>query len=153
VVLFSILLGAGAGGFFQQRLKGALAPAFLAAAALLLAAHLPVSGAIMDRAVGLPVAGRGALSALLVFVPAFFMGTAFPRGLRAFSAREGAGAAWMWGVNGAASVAGSLASMVLSLLYGTNAALWCAALLYLAAAVLLRRLEGDHAGPEAPGKS
>jgi hypothetical protein len=52
---------------------------------------------------------------------------------------------WGWGVNGAASVLGSVAALVIALLSGFTVALLVAAALYLAALALLRSREAPAA--------
>jgi hypothetical protein len=46
---------------------------------------------------------------------------------------------WGWGVNGAASVMGSVAALTIALLLGFTCALLVAAALYLAALLLVRK--------------
>jgi hypothetical protein len=62
----------------------------------------------------------------------FFMGLAFPLGLRA-AARHPELVPWLWGVNGAASVLCSVLAMVVALGAGISAAFWAGALCYVAA--------------------
>lgn len=140
VVLFSILLGAGLGGFLQQKLAVARKWIPLLAAALLLCLNLGLSEQLMDRLAPAPLLWRGPAVALLVMLPAFFMGAAFPAGLAALSLRMQNGTAWMWGINGAAAVTGSVAAMALSLSWGLEAALRFAACLYALAALLIWKL-------------
>ena len=48
--------------------------------------------------------------------------------------------AWGWAVNGVFSVMGSIGATVLSMTFGFRAVLWAALVLYVVAAVTLRRV-------------
>ena len=67
---------------------------------------------------GLPIAARVVIALLLVFVPGLLMGALLPCGVRA-AGRMGRGTvAWAWGLNGAASVVGSVLAVILSMNLG-----------------------------------
>lgn len=143
VVLFAMLLGSGLGGYcVQRRARRLPAFAFFILFALF-AGYVPLLDAVMGSAGMLPMAPRCLTAFVLLFLPAFFMGMPFPSGLMLFSNRTSAGVPWMWAVNGAASVAGSVLAMSCSLLYGIRAAMAGAGVCYLIAGVLfLLRSEG-----------
>jgi Spermine/spermidine synthase domain len=63
------------------------------------------------------------LSAVLLFPSGFFMGMAFPVGIRQARRRTGAPAAWYWGINGAFSVISSVLALVIAVFWGVTATL------------------------------
>jgi hypothetical protein len=108
-----------------------------------------VYGALSTRvlavASALPTGGRVALAAALLLPLGFAMGRPFPAGLRAAS-EAGAPTAWLWGLNGAASVCASVLAVAIAITQGIQAAFWCGVLSYGLAAVALasgaRRIGG-----------
>ncbi len=144
VVLFALLLSSGAGSFAVRRPPGA--PGLLAGARPLVAlpAVLALFGAVTPALVahgrGLPTPFR-ILLALAILTPiGFAMGTAFPRGLQLATRRTSVGAPWLWAVNGAASVLGSLLAVVVSISVGVSVTLWLGVAMYVGAAALGLRM-------------
>ncbi|RJP76623.1 MAG: hypothetical protein C4524_09880 [Candidatus Zixiibacteriota bacterium] len=84
---------------------------------------------------GLTLAPRLLVSALLIAPLGFFMGMPFPLG----GVKAGPRVAWGFAVNGAASVVGATAVVIVSFTWGFTAALLAAAGLYALAGVLLAR--------------
>jgi SAM-dependent methyltransferase len=134
LVLFSILAGAGAGGFFSQKLMASKGLSHLRnvliVLAVVLAVYLYLIPPVMDLFLGRHIIVRGGMAFVLLFIPSFLLGIPFPWGMALVSARFRGAAAWMWGLNGVASVAGSVLATVLSLVYGMNTAMWTAAVCY-----------------------
>jgi len=62
-----------------------------------------------------------------------------PTGIRVLARAAPELVPWAWGVNGAMSVLGSVAALVIALLTGFNQALLVGAALYLLAVVCIRR--------------
>jgi len=83
---------------------------------------------------GVPM--RIALSVFLLAPLGLLMGMPFPLGIRWLSARNPAIVAWMWGINGTASVLGSVLSVILALNLGFRITLLIGAGCYLVAATL-----------------
>jgi len=79
---------------------------------------------------------RIALSVLLLAPLGFLMGMPFPLGIRWLSARNPGMVAWMWGINGTASVLGSVLSVMLALNLGFRVTLLIGAACYLVAATI-----------------
>jgi hypothetical protein len=143
VVLFSMLVGTGAGSALSARWfpDGTFARAWgaIVAVVALVAAGLPaLSG--MDG-IG-SAAGRAVLSALLVAAVGFVLGFAFPLGVRIVAPTGQWAVQRVWAVNGAASVAGSALAAVLGVVFGSRlvviAGLACYALVFLAGAMAVR---------------
>lgn len=77
------------------------------------------------------------LATLLLLLPlGFLMGTMLPLGMRRASAWRPDATPWLWGVNGAASVLGSVVAFVLAMNIGFKSTLAVAAGAYAAAAAL-----------------
>lgn len=124
LVLFVLLLASGSGSYVAQnyldkgvpRIKlmriSLLVSAFLGAA---LAGILYVTG--MELAL-LELIPRASISALMVALPGFFMGWAFPLGLGFFGENQFEARSWFWAVNGGATVCGSVLAAVLSIEFG-----------------------------------
>ena len=78
-------------------------------------------------------------SVILLAPPALLMGVPMPAGIRMLLRRAPSLIPWAWGLNGAASVCGSVGALVLALLVGLKVALLTGSALYLGAAACLRR--------------
>ncbi len=146
VVLFSTVLGtllvaSGLGSAASRRLVGrpGAAPAACAAAAL---AALIIGLGIAPLAVGhllaLPEAGRILVAALLTAPAGFAMGMPFPLLVRRLESSAPERIPWAWGVNGFASVVGSVGAIVLGMAAGYTAVFAAGALCYLGAAAFAR---------------
>lgn len=160
VVLFVLLLGMSAGSLVSNRLAAAriapaLAGAGLAAAALLglLALILPP---LFEEALGLSMAARILVTALVLAPLGFVLGLPFPLGIRALAL---AGASdripWMWALNGTASVLGASAAVLGAMLYGLSTVLGTALACYLGIAAIGLLLRPQSApqlqdGPKPP---
>ncbi len=138
-----MILSAGVGSLASDRLDFgrrtylaipiAVGLGALAAAALL----QPAIGAT----VGWPFAARTAVVALFIAPLAFLMGTCFPIGMRLLGRHSDRVTAWMWGVNGAFGVMGSIVAVMTSMWVGIDAGLAFAGVLYLLLAWPIRRLK------------
>jgi hypothetical protein len=83
---------------------------------------------------------RIAVSAALLFPSGFFMGMAFPLGIKkAAYADEGAPTAWYWAINGAFSVISSVLAVVVAVFWGVTATLLVGLTAYVVALIALSR--------------
>jgi SAM-dependent methyltransferase len=127
VVLFVILVGGAAG----SRLFGRLAPgrrrrdlaAALAALCLLLSVCWLAHGgdALLAAAAGSPAAIRIAVAVVLLAPTGLLLGMPYPAGLAAVAARAGTRVPWLWGLNSATSVLGSVTAVLVSMHAGITA--------------------------------
>lgn len=144
VILCALLAASGAGSFASERLVGGrpsrLAGCLVAVAALL-AGYQLVLGPVFSATLGAPLPLRIAVTAALVSVPGFLMGTAFPSGLA--RAPEGAARSpWVsfaWALNGYASVAGTVVAMIVAIESGFTVVLLLGAACYAVACVVAFR--------------
>jgi predicted membrane-bound spermidine synthase len=144
VVLFSLLVFSALGSaatrrIANDRLGSRLRTLLALVAALVVAAVLalsPLFGALAAQ----PRPARIAVTVLLLAPLGLAMGTPMPAGIRLLAERRSELIPWAWGVNGAASVLGSVAALALALAVGFDAALLVGAGLYLLALACVRRL-------------
>jgi len=140
VVLFTLLIASGVGSLSSQRLtlKRRWHGGYLVAAAagLVVLTTLLLPG-LFEAQIGLPIAGRIALSVAALFPVGFVLGIPFPTGLRMAHAVGSGLVPWAWAVNGAASVAAPAVAMLISLRLGFSITLHVGAAAYAVAALLL----------------
>ncbi len=168
VILFSLLLGGGAGAGFSQRYDGKKLRAHAQKCALGVALGAVLFGALSASLsavmLSMPLFLRCIVAALALLPLGFLLGTPFPSGLRLLESDEPATdtresdepetnadtnadtnaekVPLIWALNGTASVAGTLAAAVLAKGYGFSAVLTVGAAIYLVAAALLARKSG-----------
>jgi hypothetical protein len=134
VVLFSMILAAGAGSLFSdlvpiERRRGYLVAIPLAVSALLVVLALSVQ-ALIDATLHLGLLARAATAVAAVAPPAFLMGTCLPFGLRLVRRVSEPALPWMWGINGACSVLAAVSAVGISMTWGIDANLALAAACY-----------------------
>jgi predicted membrane-bound spermidine synthase len=140
VVLFSLLLFSGIGSrltglISSDQLPRRLVAVLLTLVALVVVASLALSPAFAALA---PMARPWRIAACVALLAplGLLMGMPMPLGIRRLAADLPVILPWAWGVNGAASVFGSAAALVLAMTVGFNAALLIGGLFYLLAFVL-----------------
>ncbi|MHB0939259.1 MAG: spermidine synthase family protein [Armatimonadota bacterium] len=141
VILFSLLLGGGAGSWFSQRFAGKALRRWAIFAtlgvAVLTVAYAPLLGWLHEGLVGVSLPVRCLTAAGLLLPLGFLLGTPFPSGMRLFSGGRAVQVPLVWGLNGVASVVGSLCAAIGAKLFGFNGVLVAGAAVYLLAALLL----------------
>ncbi len=115
VVLFALLIFSGAGSLASHRLPWNWTLAAVGAAGFLYLWGVPL---LFEAFLGSPLAVRLILSVIALAPLGFLMGVPFPRGIRALGERAPALVPWAWGINGCASVVGSIVAMMLSISFG-----------------------------------
>jgi MFS family permease len=137
VVLFSILLASSAGSALSSRfgdLRASLKP-LLAAIAVVVVVYVLALPHVFYGLVHLEAPWRMAVCALVLAPLGLLLGMPMPVGIRLLAEVAPALVPWAWGVNGAASVLGSVGAIALAMLAGFDATLVCGAGLYLVALV------------------
>lgn len=143
-LLLFLLVGGGLGSFFSDRFKGDLAcrvvlvSLSIVVLAMIYTAALPY---VFDRLLGQDIIIRLLITAVLLFPLGFLMGIPFPTGLRLFRQFFERDVGWMWGINGVASVLGSVLAVVIAILSGFTAALVLGAAIYFCVGLISRRFE------------
>ncbi|HXW06651.1 MAG TPA: class I SAM-dependent methyltransferase [Vicinamibacterales bacterium] len=143
ITLFAMILFAGVGSYLSDRLVATpraeralplLAGACLAGLAL-------VVPAVTAATIPLPLPVRSAVVIVLLAPLSLLLGCFFPVGLRRLGSVSPASTAWMWGVNGACGVLGSILAVGLSIWQGIPATMLASAALYGSLVVPLRTLQ------------
>jgi len=143
VVLFAVLLWSGIGSWLAGRVRDedvprALRRMLLAVAGLVVVAAFGLAP-IFYALVQLPAPVRILITVLSLAPLGLALGMPMPTGLRLLAGRAPELIPWAWGVNGAASVLGSVAAIVLAMRWGFDVALLTAAALYVTAMLLAAR--------------
>jgi hypothetical protein len=149
VVLFALLLSSGIGSFLTRVPAGALRSrglALLGALTLSLLAFGFVTPAAIHRFEGATAPIRIAAAVAILSVPGVFMGMAFPLGIKASAPRERL-LPWLWGINGATSVCGSVLAVAIALTWTISTAFWTGCLCYVLAIIAFARATARKAAP------
>jgi hypothetical protein len=144
VILVSILAFSGMGSALTRRVAdGGLSRYMFVACAALIVVIITQEllwPAFLSATLGLSLWLRIVLSMLFLLPVGLFLGTPFPLGLRAISLSRPEGVPWVWAVNAAASVLGSIAAFTLAMAIGFRAVLLLGALCYTLALLTSRAL-------------
>ena len=151
VVIFSLLSASGIGSAFSGRFGDEPAvrrlSGILVALAVMLVVYVLALSPLFYGLVHLDRIWRIVITAALLAPLGFVMGMPLPTGIRILARSAPELVPWAWGVNGAASVLGSVAALVIALLAGFNEALLVGAGAYLLAIVCMasasRRLASE----------
>ncbi len=135
VVLFAILLFSGVGSFLSGRFRDdalprALRLSMLLVVGLIVATVLALSP-LFYRLVHLDASWRVPITVLALAPLGLALGIPMPTGIRILAQRAPELIPWAWGVNGAASVLGSVGAIALAMVWGFDQALLVAGGLYL----------------------
>ena len=135
-VLFTLLLFSGVGSALSERLPARLALALLVVLLLIAPWLLPI---LFDMTLGFPLAFRLGLTVIILAPIGFLMGVPFPGGIQWLMSRDdhSAQVAWVWAVNGAASVISAVLAALLALSFGFNTVFRLGALCYAGALLTL----------------
>jgi hypothetical protein len=143
VVLFSVLAFSALGSYLTGRIsEERLTPVLmklLVTLVVLVGVYIIALPPIFYGLVGLPREIRIVLAVVLMAPLAMVMGMPMPIGIRRLARSAPEIIPWAWGVNGATSVMGSVAALVIAILTGFNQALLVGAGLYMLAIVFITR--------------
>jgi hypothetical protein len=149
VVLFSTLLFSGLGSYFSSRMATEFLTrnirrlcALIAGLVLLYIWLLPI---FLYRYVSWPVQAKALMVVMFLLPMTFVMGMPMPLGITWLRKNAAGMIPWAWGLNGSASVMGSILTIVIAVNFGFNQALALAALIYLSAGVLMLRKRNELA--------
>jgi hypothetical protein len=133
VVLFVLLIASSLGSLGSHRFAR-----WIWLLPVLLGAFILLSPVVTRQLVAASTPVRIVVSALLLFPSGFFMGMAFPLGVKqARYADEGAPTAWYWGINGAFSVISSVLALAVAVFWGVTVTLLVGLASYVVALVAL----------------
>ncbi len=134
VSLFSVLVFSGVGSMLTERLvrtdrpRSLLVP--MAALAIVVVAAGLATPAVLDAMEGSTTPVRIATAVALLAPLALVMGMPFAVGMRAAAGVDKAPTAFLWGINGAASVCASVLAVITALFFGISAAFWFGSAMY-----------------------
>ncbi len=147
VVLFSLLTFSAIGSYLSGRFAEAglskTIIKILVAVVALVFVYIVVLPPIFYGLVHLAHPLRILIAIALMGPLATVMGMPMPMGIRLLARNQPEIIPWAWGVNGATSVMGSVAALVIAILTGFNQALVVGSLLYLAAVFFITRPQGS----------
>lgn len=135
VVLFALLLAAGAGSVVSHRMRWRPTAVALA---LLAVAYPPLVRWMTALVLPAPLAVRAAVGAVALLPIGFLMGVMFPKGLARLERTAPHLIPWAWGINGTASVIAAAAAALLALTWGFQLVVTVGAAGYGAVALLAR---------------
>jgi len=140
VIVFSMLVASGAGSYFSRTVVAGVDKRLmmvLAAVAVLIALLAVGATPLVRVAATWPMVARVMVAVAAIAPAAFFMGMPFPSGLRRLEERHAPSLRWAWSLNAAASVAGSVVSVVLGIYLGLRATLLIGGAMYLLALLVI----------------
>jgi hypothetical protein len=139
VTLVSLLAFSGLGSAWTTRWTQArLARSVITACAATLLLIVAFDGfwpIFLSQTLGLPLTARIAMAVLALLPIGVAMGMPYPLGLRAVSGKHPEGLPWVWAVNAAASVLGSILAFALAMALGFRIVLLLGGLCYAASLV------------------
>jgi spermidine synthase len=146
VILFSLLTFSGIGSYISGKLS--LAPRNLIVAAVCLLAiialsYLVVLPPIFNYFLGALRHVRIAVSLVLLFPLGVLMGMFFPTGIRIISVNDDRFIPWAWGINGCASVIGTVLSIIIAMSHGFNAVTILSVIIYAVGIAAMYRACGE----------
>jgi hypothetical protein len=155
VILASLLAASGAGsalsswGTARYGLAGYVRRA-VTLLAIILAVYAVVLTPLFHTLLGIPLPLRIFIAVVLVSMPGLLMGALLPSGVRKANELGRGTVAWAWGLNGAASVVGSILAMAVSMNYGFTLSLFVGIVVYVLGMVLLTGGKRGRASAQGP---
>ena len=151
VILFALLTFSGVGSYLSGRLS--LSPRNIIMIALCLLAVVALGYAVVlppifDHFLGASRQVRIAISLVLLFPLGLLMGVFFPTGIKIISADDKRFVPWAWGINGCASVIGTVLSIIIAMSYGFGTVTVLAVIIYMIGVYAMFRT-----GRETPAKA
>tara|TARA_Y100000310_G_C20683311_1_gene817419 strand:- start:1165 stop:3549 length:2385 start_codon:yes stop_codon:yes gene_type:complete len=136
VVLFSLLIAGGIGSYLTQDVKSKSIKArnlFLGLLGVILLIGLIIPS-IISAFIGTSIFTKIMLSLLIMSSLGFFMGIAFPLGIK-LNRNNKSELPWYWGINGATSITSSILAIIIAMTYGISKAYWTGFGFYILAAI------------------
>lgn len=137
VVLFSLLLSSGIGSFSTRNIRGESLARAGRIRLLALVAVVILFGSVTPLVIKMfrsaDTIVRILVSVGILLPLGYFMGMAFPIGMRLAAKHSEGLTPWLWGINGATSVCGSVFAVVIALHFGISTSFWTGFACYLVA--------------------
>ncbi|MEN8154182.1 MAG: hypothetical protein ABFR75_09165 [Acidobacteriota bacterium] len=142
VIIFAILISAGIGSFFSEKIymifKGKMLYVSFFVAVILIIYSLFLFPAIY-QVLQFPLIPRALITILFLSIPGIPMGVFFPIAIRSIVDKGNNSIGWAWGANAFATVMGSVIIIIISINLNFSAGLITAAMIYLSAGILFPR--------------
>ena len=147
VILFGVLTFSGIGSYLSGRLS--IAPRNLILVALCLLAAVTLGYAVVlppifDHFLGASRQVRIAISLVLLLPLGLLLGTFFPTGIKIISLDDARFVPWAWGINGCASVIGTVLSIIIAMSHGFTVVTILAVVIYVVGVVAMFRAGGTN---------
>jgi hypothetical protein len=149
-VLFVVLVAGGTGSALAARLDASGVARMLRALVMYAIVLALVWDGVTRATLAWPAVARAAVLGALVVPLGLCMGVPLPSALRVAATADGARLPWLWGVNGATSVLGSVLATMVSMHAGISRTWLVGVALYTCAALLWPRV-ARGAAPERAG--
>ncbi len=149
LVIALLLFFSGLGSFVAERFVGRERKALQIILPILFLVGIGFSlvlEAVVPYFLGVPFFWRMVITALFLFPLGICMGMPFPLGLLLVHKRAPGFVGWVWGVNGFTTVLGSVATVIIALMFGFEVVFSIACFLYLAGTLLVGKMDGSMAG-------
>jgi len=141
VILSGLLVFSGVGSLLAGKLSDKALPLKLFGILLIICSLLILYNyglaTVFDTFLGMSGLIRFIIAVLLILPLGIVMGMAFPLGIRLLDQDGSEMIPWVWGVNGAFSVMGSIIAWGLSLNFGYTTTLWASTIVYGCAAITM----------------
>ncbi len=140
VILFALLIFSGIGSRLSASKAGdrSFLKRILLALVLLTPVYCYLLPGLLGGLVGLTLLMRCLIAVILLIPLALLLGMPLPLGI-ALLHPDGSAIPWSWGINGAASVLGTILAVVAAMNFGFNVTILTGAAIYLVAILLLPR--------------
>ena len=136
VGLFTLLLSGGIGSYFSEVKSSNIIKGYylrFSVLIVLLAIFGLFTSSITTALREYSIFVRIVASAALLFPIGFFMGMAFPIGMKLASKKSAAITPWLWGINGVMSVLATVLSVIIAMNYGISVSYWSGVSCYILA--------------------
>jgi len=140
IILFSLMLSAGLGSYLSSRVNMRL-EIIISIIVVYIILFVTLSGFAVDFIITKQLWLRVIYTILIVFVPGFFMGMPFPKGIAQAKIMRAGIIPWLWAVNGFSSVIGSITAVIISIHLGFLAVIIISAVMYILALIFYRKFK------------
>ncbi|MEN8186271.1 MAG: hypothetical protein ABFR05_03975 [Bacteroidota bacterium] len=132
IVISVMLMSSGIGSYYSSKLKTDRRTLMKITGLIsgLILIYTIFLGNILSSTVGLEIVSKIAITFLSIAIPSFFMGMAFPLGLKMVDKIHESHVPWAWGINGCVTVISTTLAVILAVELGFMALMLFAALAY-----------------------
>jgi len=139
VVLFSLLIASGLGSYTTQNVSNPRITVSAMIRLFLLIGALIIFGTLTPYAIkgfqGSTTMVRILVSIGILLPLGFFMGMAFPLGMKIASTKSSSLTPWLWGINGATSVCASVLAVAIAMTASISTSFWTGVACYIVAPI------------------